>query len=75
MLLDFFGPYWLKGGVISQNFINGGVQEGDSLVCHGRIIGMTEEVSGIRLNLDIWMEKGQGVKVLVGKASGLISEP
>lgn len=74
MLLDFFGPYWLKGGVISQNFINDGVQEGDRLVGHGRIIGMSEEAAGIRLNLDIWMEKGQGVKILVGKASGLVSK-
>jgi len=73
MLLDFFGPYWLKGGVISQNFINGGVQEGDRLSGHGRIIGMSEEEAGIRLTLDIWMEKNQGIKVLVGKASGLVN--
>jgi hypothetical protein len=73
MLLDFFGPYWLRGGVISQDFINGGVQEGDRLVGHGRIIGMSEEDSGIRLNLDIWMEKGPGTKILIGQASGLIS--
>ena len=72
MLLDFFGPYWLKGGVISQSFINGGVQEGDRLVCHGRIIGITKEAAGTHLNLDIWMKKDQGVKVLVGKASGLV---
>lgn len=73
MLLDFFGPYWLKGGIIAQDFINGGVQEGDKLACHGRIIGMSEDNEGIRLHLDIWMEKGQGVKILVGKANGLFS--
>jgi hypothetical protein len=74
MLVDFFGPYWLKGGVISQNFINGGVQEGDSLTGYGRIIGMSESKADIRLYLDIWMEKNKGTKILVGKASGLISE-
>jgi len=74
MLLDFFGPYWLKGGAISQNFINGGVQEGDRLVGHGRIIGMSEEEASIRVYLDIWIEKNQGTKILVGKASGLVSK-
>ncbi|MDD5288936.1 MAG: MaoC family dehydratase [Dehalococcoidales bacterium] len=72
MLLEFFGPYWLKGGIISQDFINGGVQEGDRLVCHGKIIGMSEEPDGIRLYLDIWMVKGQDTKILIGKATGVV---
>ena len=29
-------------------------------------------VFGLRIYLNIWMEKDQGVKVLVGKASGLV---
>jgi hypothetical protein len=72
MLLDFFGPNWLRGGIISQDFINGGVQEGDRLVCHARITGMSEETAGIRLLLDIWMEKNQGIKVVIGKAMGFV---
>jgi hypothetical protein len=35
--------------------LSGGVQKGDRLVGHGRIVGMSEEAAGIRLNLDIWM--------------------
>lgn len=72
MLVEFFGPYFLQGGVISQDFINGGVQEGNKLECHGKIIGMSKEQSGTRLYLDIWMEKEHGIKILIGKASGIV---
>ena len=72
MLVNFFGPGWLQGGRISLTFINGGVQQGDEITCRGIIVEKVEEETGIRLNLDIWMEKGQGVKVAVGKASSLV---
>jgi len=72
LLVNFFGPSWLKGGQIALTFINGGVQQGDEITCRGVITERVEEKGGIRLNLDIWMEKGEGVKVAVGKASGII---
>ena len=72
LLVNFFGPSWLKGGKIALTFINGGVQQGDEIICRGVITERVEEESGIWLNLDIWMEKGEGVKVAVGKASGII---
>lgn len=72
MLIEFFGPYYLEGGIISQDFVSPGVQEGDKLVCHGKIIGMSTEQSGTRLYLDIWMEKDENTKVLIGKASGVV---
>jgi hypothetical protein len=72
LLVNFFGPNWLKGGQIALTFINGGVQQGDEITCRGVITERVEEEDGIRLNLDIWMEKGEGVKVAVGKASGIL---
>ncbi len=33
-----------------------------------------EEEYGVRLNLDIWMEKSAGVKIAVGKARGVVKE-
>jgi len=72
MLVNFFGPSWLQGGRISLTFIDGGVQQGDEITCRGIIVERIEEKPGVRLNLDIWMEKGEGVKVAVGKASGMI---
>lgn len=73
ILVNFFGPQWLRGGSISLTFINGGVQQSDEITCRGRIRESIKEETGIRLNLDIWMEKGQGVKVAVGKASGVLT--
>jgi len=72
MLVNFFGPSWLEGGRISLTFIDGGVQQGDEITCRGIIVERIEEETGVRLNLDIWMEKGEGVKVAVGKASGMV---
>ena len=72
MLVNFFGLDWLRGGKISETFIPPGVQEGNELTCHGTVVEKIEEKGDVRLNLDIWIEKGQGVKVLVGKASGVI---
>jgi hypothetical protein len=72
MLVNFFGAGWLKGGKIALTYIDGGVQQGDRITCHGVIMEGIEEEDGIRLNLDLWMEKGEGVKVAVGKASGVL---
>lgn len=65
-----------KGSVgrIALTYINGGVQQGDEIICRGVIMERAEEENGIRLNLDIWMEKGEGVKVAVGKASGVVKD-
>jgi acyl dehydratase len=71
MLVGFFGAQWLRGGEISLAFINSGVQEGDRVTCRG-LVGKSEEGEAMRLNLHVWMEKGQGVKVAVGQASGVL---
>jgi hypothetical protein len=34
---------------------------------------MSEEAAGIQLILDIWMEKNQGIKGVIGKAIGFIN--
>jgi hypothetical protein len=72
MLVNFFGPEWLRGGRISQVFIRPGVQEGDRVTCHGTIVETTKVKDGVRLFLDIWMEKGEGIKVVTGKAWGMV---
>lgn len=72
MLVNFFGRSWLRGGKLEVNFVNGGVQDGDEVVCRGIVVERIEEEAGVRLNLDIRMEKGQGVEVVVGTASGIV---
>jgi len=73
MLVNFFGPGWLKGGRFSAMFISPGVQEGDVLTCRAIIADEVIEKAGKRVNLDIWIEKAPGLKVVVGKASGALS--
>jgi hypothetical protein len=71
MLLNFYGPGWLKGGKFLASFINKGVQEGDVVTCRGIVTDEVREKAGKRVSLDIWMEKSQGLKVVVGEASGI----
>lgn len=73
MLVNFFGPGWLKGGKFSAMFISPGVQEGDVLTCRGIIADEVSEKAGKHVNLNIWIEKMTGLKVVVGKASGILS--
>ena len=70
MLVNFFGPGWLQGGSISLVFVKPGVQEGDIITCRGIIADVAKGDADMRLNLDIWIEKGTGVKVVMGNASG-----
>ncbi len=71
-LVNFFGPSWLQGGKISLTFIKPGVQEGDKVTCRGTIAETVMEKGAVRLTLDIWIEKSQGIKVATGKASGIL---
>jgi len=73
MLVNFFGPGWLKGGKFSAMFISPGVQEGDVLTCRGIVAYEVRESSRKRVNLAIWIEKIPWLKVVVGKASGVLS--
>ncbi len=73
MLVNFFGPGWLRGGEFSVSFISPGVQEGDIVTCRGLIADEVTETAGKRVSLDIWLEKAQGSRVVVGRASGALS--
>jgi hypothetical protein len=72
LLVNFFGRDWLCGGRLALIFVNGGVQQGDEVTCRGTVVDMIEDNGGVRHELDIWMEKRGGTRVVVGEASGLI---
>jgi len=72
MLVNFFGPGWLKGGRFEVSFISPGVQERDIVRCRGVATEEVKEKSGKRVDLDIWIEKAQGLRVVVGRASGMM---
>ncbi len=75
MLVNFFGPEWLCGGELSETFIPPAVQEGDELTCRGAITRKETTAHGTRVELSVWIEKEHGVRVVVGKASGVFRTP
>jgi len=71
MLTSFFGQSWFETGKISVTFTRP-VFENDMVTCRGVVKEKAAEDSGVRLVLDIWMEKEDGEKVIVGTASARV---
>lgn len=71
MLSEFFGPSWLTSGWLKTIYLNP-VYRGDSVVCHGVVKGSESTGRGIRLNLELWIEKPDGTITSVGWASAIV---
>jgi len=65
-----FGPGWFCGGKLSVNLVNV-VWPSDRLSVRGRVREEVPEGPKTRIHVDIWCEKPDGVKTIVGTASGL----
>lgn len=74
IMVNTFGPGYIKGGKIYIKFFGGGVQNGDQITIKGAVTEKTREENGIRIHCDIWMEKGEGHQVVAGQASALLPE-
>lgn len=71
MMLKFFGNNWLTAGKYNLAFIEKGIQLRDEVVCNAKIVEI-EPIGGgsdKRVSLDFWIEKADGVRPVVGKAS------
>ena len=73
MMVDFAGEGFVKGGRISASFIKP-VLVGDTLTVHGRIKSREPEGKKTRVTVEVWCENQDGVKTMVGTASGLESD-
>ena len=73
MMVDFAGEGFVKGGKISASFIKP-VMVGDTLTVHGRIKSREAEGDRTRVTVEVWCENQDGVKTMVGTASGLESD-
>ncbi len=71
MLVAFFGWTWFTSGHIALTFIGKGVQQGDEVVCGGRIKSIEDGAEGRRVILDIWMDKADGARPVIGEASAI----
>jgi hypothetical protein len=70
MMTERFGAGWYEGGRLSVNLVNVLWQK-EQVTCRGQITALTPEGSRQRAHLQVWCEKPDGTKVVVGNASAL----
>lgn len=67
-MVNFFGASWFTSGQISLKFVGKGVQQGDRVRCRGTVRRLEHTETDPVLTLDVWMEKSDGTKAVVGEA-------
>ena len=70
LMTQAFGTGWLLGGKMDVRLVNV-VWVDDLLATHGKVREEQAEGSHRRVHLDVWCEKADGTKTLVGSASAL----
>jgi acyl dehydratase len=65
-----FGLGWFHGGKLNVNLVNV-LWGGEDVAAHGRLSGAEPEGRRERVKVDVWCEKPDGTKTVVGKASAL----
>jgi 3-hydroxybutyryl-CoA dehydratase len=74
LMTQFAGQGFVKGGKMSVSFIKP-VIVGDTLTVRGRVKSREPEAGGkVRVTVEVWCENQDGVKTMVGTASGVESE-
>lgn len=69
MMVKWLGEGFVRGGAISASFIRP-VYEGDTLTARA-VVRILEDVGGRpRVTVDCWCENQDGIKTMVGSASG-----
>ena len=73
-LVRLFGESWLTTGKYALKFVGKGLQQGDAVTC-GAVVTGVEDLSGgeRRVSLEIWIEKADGVRPVIGQASGVLT--
>lgn len=72
MMTARFGEGWYRGGRMNVSLVNV-VWPSDELTCRGHVTELTPEGSLQRAHLQVWCEKADGTKVIVGTASAVVS--
>ena len=70
LLARSFGPGWEFGGKLNVKLVNV-VWPNDRLAIRGKVRDETPEGEKRRVHVDVWCEKEDGVKTIVGSASAL----
>ncbi len=70
MMTERFGAGWYVGGRMSGSLVN--VLWGkDAITCRGQVTALAAEGVARRANLQVWCEKPDGTKVVVGSAGAV----
>jgi acyl dehydratase len=70
LMMGLLGQGFVRGGKMSVAFIKP-VVVGDTLTVRGRVKSREQEGSDVRVTVEVWCENQDGVKTMVGTASGL----
>jgi len=70
MMVQLLGEGFIKGGKMAVSFIKQ-VLAGDTLTMHGAVKSKDAEGAQTRVTVEFWCENQQGVKTMIGTASGL----
>ena len=70
LMLKCVGAGFAKGGRMSVSFVKP-VLVGDTLTVRGRVKSREPEGARTRVTVEVWCENQDGVKTMVGTASGL----
>ena len=73
VMQDQFGMGWLQGGKMSVKLTNV-LWVDETVTAHARIREEKQEGSSTRVHCDVWVEKEDGVRVILGTASALRDE-
>jgi acyl dehydratase len=71
VMLDRFGQGFLRGGKMSLKLTNV-VWVDETLTAHGRERERTPEGTRTRVHCDLWVDKADGTRVLLGDASAVV---
>ena len=70
LMMQYAGAGFVKGGAMSVSFIKP-VYVGDTLTVRGRVKSREPEGRGTRVTVEVWCENQDGVKTMIGTASGI----
>ncbi len=73
VMQDHFGMGWLEGGEMSVKFTNV-LWVDETVTTHARLREEVREGTRTRVHCDVWVDKDDGTKVLIGSASALRGE-
>ena len=72
LMIGLFGESWAGEGRYRVKFIGTGLQQGDAIAVHGIVRTVSPLEDGReRVTLDLWIERADGAKAVVGEASGV----